>query len=84
MTPYSGNSVHTPTVHSLRHTFVVNRINTWIQEGKDLSHMMPYLSKYLGHRTAEETHYYYHLAAAATEIIRAHDIQSQRVIPEVI
>ncbi len=84
MTPYGGNSVHAPTVQSLRHTFVVNRINTWIQEGKDLSHMMPYLSKYLGHKTAEETHYYYHLAAAATEIIRDHDLQSQKVIPEVI
>ncbi len=84
MTPYGGNSAHAPTVHSLRHTFVVNRINTWIQEGKDLSHMMPYLSRYLGHRTAEETHYYYHLAAAATEIIREHDAQSQKVIPEVI
>ena len=84
MTPYGESSAHAPTVHSLRHTFVVNRINTWIQEGKDLSHMMPYLSRYLGHRTAEETHYYYHLAAAATEIIREHDAQSHKVIPEVI
>ena len=84
MTPYGGNSAHAPTVHSLRHTFVVNRINTWIQEGKDLTHMMPYLSRYLGHKTAEETHYYYHLAAAATEIIREYDVQSQKVIPEVI
>ena len=46
--------------------------------------MMPYLSRYLGHKTAEETHYYYHLAAAATEIIREYDVQSQKVIPEVI
>lgn len=32
-TPYSDNPEHTPSIHSLRHTFVVNRINSWIQEG---------------------------------------------------
>ena len=84
MTPYSNNSAHAPTVHSLRHTFVVNRINSWMQEGRDLSHMMPYLSRYLGHSTEEDTHYYYHLAASATNIIRNRDLQSQKVIPEVI
>lgn len=84
MTPYSNNSARAPTVHSLRHTFVVNRINSWIQEGRDLSHMMPYLSRYLGHSTEEDTHYYYHLAASATNIIRDRDLQSQKVIPEVI
>lgn len=81
-TSFGGNSAHFPTVHSLRHTFVVNRINSWIQEGTKLSQMMPYLSKYLGHRTAEETHYYYHLAATAADIIRSKDNQSQNVIPE--
>lgn len=84
MTPYGNNSAHAPTVHSLRHTFVVNRINSWIQEGRNLSHMMPYLSRYLGHSTEQETHYYYHLAAAATKIIRNCDLQSQKTIPEVI
>ena len=84
MTPYNNNPVHAPTVHSLRHTFVVNRINSWIQEGRNLSHMMPYLSRYLGHNTEQETHYYYHLAAATTKIIRNCDLQSQKTIPEVI
>lgn len=82
-TPYSDNPEHTPSIHSLRHTFVVNRINSWIQEGYDMENMMPYLSRYLGHKTIDETHYYYHLAAAATDIIRNQDALSNKVIPEV-
>ncbi|MBE5040537.1 tyrosine-type recombinase/integrase [Ructibacterium gallinarum] len=78
------NTIHYPTVHSLRHTFVVNKINSWILEGKDMSQMLPYLSRYLGHKTIEETHYYYHLAITANEIIRQKDIQSKNVIPEVM
>ena len=82
-TAFGDNTVHSPTVHSLRHTFVVNRINHWIKAGCGMEHMMPYLSRYLGHKTIEETHYYYHLAAAATDIIRSHDLASEKNIPEV-
>lgn len=84
MTPYGGNSAHAPTVHSLRHTFVVDRMNQWIADGEDMSRMLPYLSRYLGHKTIEETHYYYHLAAAATDIIRSRDTLSEKIIPEVL
>jgi len=49
-----------------------------------MSQMLPYLSRYLGHKTIEETHYYYHLAAAATDIIRSRDMLSKKVIPEVL
>ena len=82
-TPYGDNPEHTPSIHSLRHTFVVNRINNWVQEGYDMENMLPYLSRYLGHKTIDETHYYYHLAAAATDIIRSQDMLSDKVIPEV-
>lgn len=83
LTPYGSNTTHIPTIHSLRHTFVVNRINCWIREGYDMQNMMPYLSRYLGHKTIEETHYYYHLAASAIDIIRSRDEMSLKVIPEV-
>ena len=82
-TPYGDNPKHNPSIHSLRHTFVVNRINAWIKDGYDMENMMPYLSRYLGHKTIDETHYYYHLAAAATDIIRSQDTLSDKVIPEV-
>ena len=50
-----------PTVHSLRHAFVVERINGWAKEGKDFKVMVPVLSKYLGHSSINETYYYYHM-----------------------
>ncbi len=49
----------------------------------DLSHMLPYLSRYLGHKTLDDTFYYYHLSAAATDIIHEKDHTSALVIPEV-
>ena len=36
-----------PTPHSLRHGFVVDRINSWILAGIDINVMFVYLSKYL-------------------------------------
>lgn len=81
-TPYAGDySVH-PTVHSLRHTYVVKRINLWMEEGVDLQSMMPYLSRYLGHTSADETFYYYHLVESAHRIIKEKDTASVLVIPD--
>jgi len=72
-----------PTVHSLRHTFVVDRMNAWMANGVDFRHMMAYLSRYLGHSSVNETFYYYHQVEKAFSIVRKCDTISQRVIPEV-
>lgn len=73
-----------PTPHSLRHAFVVNRMNTWMQDGIDLGQMMPYLAVYLGHVSSSETFYYYHQVQEAFSIVRQHDKIAPRVIPEVM
>ena len=49
MTPYAGNVDKKPTIHSLRHTYVVTKMNEWMNEGKDFNVMVSYLSMYLGH-----------------------------------
>jgi integrase/recombinase XerD len=49
-----------PTVHSLRHAFVVHTVNDWVEEGRDASMLLPYLSRFLGHASIEDTMYYYH------------------------
>lgn len=72
-----------PTPHYLRHTFVVDRINSWILSGVNLSTMSSYLSKYLGHRDWDETFYYYHLVDDAFKIVQSKDTVSADVIPEV-
>lgn len=72
-----------PTIHDFRFTFVVNRMNTWAEEGKDLRVMAPYLSRYLGHKTTKETFYYYYLVADAYKTVRKKDTMAGEVIPEV-
>lgn len=72
-----------PTPHCLRHAFVVDRINEWMKQGIDTNKMLPYLSRYLGHKSPDETYYYYHLADMAFETVRKKDSVSYHVIPEV-
>ncbi len=72
-----------PTPHCLRHAFVVERINDWILQEIDTNKMLPYLSRYLGHKSPDETYYYYHLVDKAFDAVRKKDSISNRVIPEV-
>jgi len=83
MTLFAGKCDKEPTVHSLRHTFVVNRLNQWMVEDISLDVMMPYLSRYLGHNNIEGTFYYYHQVRDAFRIVRQKDQISEKVIPEV-
>lgn len=46
---------HQPHIHSLRHTFAVNRIAAWYREGKDVQKMLPILSIYMGHTNLDHT-----------------------------
>ncbi len=59
-----------PTVHCLRHAFVVHRMNDWVGAGNELSALMPYLSRYLGHSSISDTMYYYHQLDAHSDSVR--------------
>ena len=82
-TAYASESGRKPTVHSLRHSFVVDRMNEWMEKGLSFDQMMPYLSKYLGHSGIGESMYYYHLNEEANILIRKKDRTAGRVIPGV-
>ncbi len=74
-----------PTPHCLRHTHVVDRINSWMAENsqkQEIEVLMQYLRKSLGHMTSEETFYYYHLVDEAFKTVREKDTIGGRVIPE--
>lgn len=77
---FSGN---TPRVHDFRHLFAVNRLNLWVQEGKNVQAYLPYLSIYLGHASLSETDYYLHLVPEFFPIMttKAED-QYAHLIPE--
>ncbi len=49
---------HGPRVHDFRHTYCVNLLRKWTDEGKDLLAYLPYMRTILGHEGFEETAYY--------------------------
>jgi len=82
--PFAENTDKKPSPHCLRHAFVVERINDWMESGIELQTMLPYLSNYLGHASPSETFYYYHLVSKAFAVVKQKDTVSSRVIPEVM
>ena len=59
-------------------------MNSWADEGLDLSVMMPYLSRHLGHKSINSTMYYYYLVSDAYRTVAKKDSLADIVIPEVI
>ena len=51
----------TPRPYDLRHAFASRNIMRWINAGKDVMQLMPYLSAYMGHSELSSTFYYIHL-----------------------
>ncbi len=47
--------------YDLRHRFASAVLQRWIDEGKDLYAMLPYLRAYMGHQSFSDTMYYIHL-----------------------
>ena len=47
-----------PRVHDFRHTYCVNLLRKWTDEGKELMAYLPYMRTMLGHEGFEETAYY--------------------------
>lgn len=79
--PVSGNS---PRMHDFRHSFAVHRLNQWVQEKKDLSAYLPYLTMYLGHEHLTETDYYLHLVPEFFPVLTdAIETRFGALIPEV-
>ena len=60
------------------------RMNLWAENDLDLQVMLPYLSRYLGHKSTSETLYYYYLVHDAYKTIRKKDTIADAVIPEVV
>lgn len=51
----------TPRPYDLRHAFASRNIIRWVNAGKDVMELMPYLSAYMGHSELSSTLYYIHL-----------------------
>jgi integrase/recombinase XerD len=56
----------TPRIHDHRHSFAVNTLLGWYQDGVDVPSRISWLSTYLGHR---EPRYTYHYLSAAPDLL---------------
>lgn len=61
-----ASSPVTPRIHDHRHTFAVNTLLGWYQDGVDVPGRISWLSTYLGHR---EPRYTYHYLSAAPDLL---------------
>jgi integrase len=60
-------------------------LNRWLDDGKDLLAMLPYLRAYMGHRSLSETAYYIHILPENLMKSRAVDWEAfNSMFPEVI
>jgi integrase len=57
-----------PTLHSLRHSFAVNRLVSWYRAKLDVKALAPHLSIYLGHVHPQESYWYF---TATPELLSA-------------
>jgi integrase/recombinase XerD len=64
----SSGGQRQPTLTSFRHSFAVNRLIAWHQEGRNVDELLPHLSVYLGHVRPQCTYWY---LSASPELLRA-------------
>lgn len=60
--PHGGKSKG-PRLYDFRHTYVVYRMRQWLEEGRDLLELAPYITRFLGHKNFNQTIYYFSFVA---------------------
>ena len=72
-----------PRPYDFRHHFAYANLERWMADGTDVTAMLPYLARYMGHATFDSTYYYVHTSpdfmSSYADIAR----QGQSLLPEV-
>jgi len=72
------------TAYGLRHNYATYNINKWTDTGFGFDDKLLYLSKSMGHRSIEETRYYFSIIPALSDILEEKTADSMdAIIPEV-
>lgn len=81
-TPFAATCADKPVVHDLRFSFITDRVNRWALDGVDVDAMMPYLSRYVGHKDLQSTYYYIHTSERLRDVVARYDVTGSSAIPE--
>lgn len=80
----SGAGRRPPRLYDFRHTFATHRLYRWMNDGKDLTAMLPYLSAYMGHAQLSDTYYYIHFVPGLLEEMSDFNfLDADDLLPEV-
>lgn len=80
----SKDNLHYVRPYDLRHRFASVVLQNWIDEGKNLYAMLPYLSAYMGHSKISHTAYYIHILPE--NLMQSRGVsweEMDRIMPEV-
>lgn len=72
-----------PRPYDFRHHFAYANIERWMAQGTDVTAMLPYLARYMGHATFESTYYYVHTSPDFMDAYAGITADSGSVLPQV-
>jgi integrase len=72
-----------PRPYDFRHHFAYANVERWMAQGKDVTAMLPYLARYMGHATIESSYYYIHTSPDFMGSYADITDKAQSVLPEV-
>lgn len=72
-----------PRPYDFRHHFAYANIERWMRRGSDVTAMLPYLARYMGHATVESTYYYIHTSPDFMDAYAHITARTQSLLPEV-
>jgi len=72
-----------PRPYDFRHHFAYANVERWMAQGKDVTAMLPYLARYMGHASIESSYYYIHTSPEFMHGYAHITAESQSLLPEV-
>lgn len=72
-----------PRPYDFRHHFAYANVERWARQGKDVTAMLPYLARYMGHASVDSTYYYIHTSPDFMHDYAHLAASGQSLLPEV-
>ena len=72
-----------PRPYDFRHHFAYANVERWARQGRDVTAMLPYLARYMGHASIESSYYYIHTSPDFLHAYADITAESQSLLPEV-
>jgi integrase len=72
-----------PRPYDFRHHFAYANVERWAAHGRDVTAMLPYLARYMGHAGIESSYYYIHTSPEFMDAYAHITAASQSLLPEV-